>query len=369
MNIEISKPIPRPGILDIAAYVPGKEHAPGVARVFKLSSNETPFGASPKAIEAIQSACGNLQRYPDGQARELREAIAAVHGLNPANILCGNGSDELLALICHVYLGPGDEGIVTEHGFLIYTIQIMGTGATPVVVKEKDCTVDVDAILAAVTERTKVVFIANPANPTGTYVPVSEIRRLQAGLPKHVILVLDGAYAEYVRRNDYEAGIELVSSSSNVVMTRTFSKIYGLAALRIGWMYAPVEIVGALDRVRSPFNLNAVAIAAGAAAIRDQAFIQQAISFNMLWIEKLTAALEGLGLKVTPSVANFVLIHFPDIDGKRAADADEFLTGRGYILRAVRSYGFPNALRMSVGLEEANRGVIEALGEFMGRRP
>ncbi|AVC51709.1 histidinol-phosphate transaminase [Rhizobium leguminosarum bv. viciae] len=368
MSVEMSKPVPRPGILDIAAYVPGKEHAPGVARVYKLSSNETPLGASPKAIEAFKTVADNLGRYPDGQAIELREAIAAVHGLNPANILCGNGSDELLGLLCHVYLGAGDEGIITEHGFLVYKIQILGAGATPVVVKEKDYTVDVDAILAAVTEKTKIVFIANPGNPTGTYVSVSEIRRLQAGLPKHVVLVLDAAYAEYVRRNDYEAGIEVVSSNANVVMTRTFSKAYGLAALRVGWMYAPVEIVDALNRVRAPFNLNAPAIAAAAAAIRDQAFIQQAVSFNQMWVETLTQALEAIGLKVTPSVANFVLIHFPEIDGKRAADADDLLTSRGYILRAVRGYGFANALRMSIGPEEANRGVIAALTEFMGHQ-
>ncbi|MCF6368782.1 histidinol-phosphate transaminase [Rhizobium halophilum] len=367
MSFVVNEPVPRPGILDIAAYVPGKEHAPGVARVFKLSSNETPLGPSPKAIEAFKHAAEHLELYPDGQANELRNAIAAVHGLNPANILCGNGSDELLGLLCHVYLGPGDEGIITEHGFLVYKIQIMGAGATPVVVKEKDATVDVDAILAAVTEKTKIVFLANPANPTGTYVPVSEIRRLQAALPRHVVLVLDAAYAEYVRRNDYEAGLELVSANRNVVMTRTFSKAYGLAALRIGWMYAPAAVVDALNRVRGPFNLNAPAIAAGAAAVRDQGFIEKAVEHNNLWLDKLTHALETLGLRVTPSVANFLLIHFPEVDGKRAEDADAFLTSRGYILRAVKGYGFPNALRMTVGTEEANRGVIEALGEFMGR--
>ncbi|CAD7042204.1 histidinol-phosphate transaminase [Pseudorhizobium endolithicum] len=367
MSIVVNEPVPRPGILDIAAYVPGKEHAPGVARVFKLSSNETPLGASPKAIEAFKAAADHLEIYPDGQATELRNAIAAVHGLNPANILCGNGSDELLGLLCHVYLGAGDEGIITEHGFLVYKIQIMAAGAKPVVVKEKDCCVDVDAILAAVTEKTKIVFIANPGNPTGTYVSVSEIRRLQAALPKNVILVLDAAYAEYVRRNDYEAGLELVSTSRNVVMTRTFSKAYGLAALRIGWMYAPAAIIDALNRVRGPFNMNAPAIAAGAAAVRDQAFIGKAVEHNMLWLDKLTHAFQSIGLKVTPSVTNFLLIHFPDIDGRRADDADAFLTSRGYILRAVKGYGFANSLRMTVGSEEANRGVIETLGEFMGR--
>ncbi|MGV8939129.1 MAG: histidinol-phosphate transaminase [Allorhizobium sp.] len=367
MSTDINQPVPRPGILDIAAYVPGKEHAPGVARVYKLSSNETPLGPSPKAIDAFKQGAGNLELYPDGQATALRAAIGEVYGLNTANILCGNGSDELLGLLCHVYLGSGDEAIITEHGFLVYKIQIMGAGATVVTVKEKDCTVDVDAILAAVTDKTKMVFIANPGNPTGTYVPVTEIRRLQAALPKHVILVLDAAYAEYVRRNDYEAGIELVSGNRNVVMTRTFSKVYGLAALRIGWIYAPAAIIDAMNRVRGPFNLNAPAIAAGSAAVRDQNFVGEAVDYNLLWLDKVSHALNSIGLNVTPSVTNFILIHFPDIDGKRAPEADEFLTSRGYILRAVKGYGFPNALRMTIGPEEANRGVIETLGEFMGR--
>ncbi|MCO5733665.1 histidinol-phosphate transaminase [Rhizobium sp. SSA_523] len=361
------KPAPRPGILDIAAYVPGKEHAPGVARVFKLSSNETPLGASPKALDAFRQAAGHLELYPDGQALELRAAIADTHRLNAANILCGNGSDELLGLLAHVYLGTGDEAIITEHGFLVYRIQIMGAGAVPVTVKENDCRVDVDAILAAVTPKTRMVFIANPGNPTGTYVPAADIRRLHAGIPKNVILVLDAAYAEYVDRNDYESGIELVSSAQNVVMTRTFSKVYGLAALRIGWMYGPADILDALNRVRGPFNLNAPAIAAGAAAIRDQTFIGKAVEHNALWLTKLTQAFEALGLRVTPSVTNFVLVHFPDVDGKRAPDADAFLTSRGFILRAVKGYGLPNALRMTIGSEEANRGVIEALGEFMSK--
>ncbi|KXG84821.1 histidinol-phosphate transaminase [Agrobacterium bohemicum] len=367
MSAELNQPVPRPGILDIAAYVPGKEHAEGVAKVYKLSSNETPLGASPKAMEAFKAAASNLEIYPDGQATALRQAIADVHGLNMANILCGNGSDELLGLLCHVYLGTGDEAIITEHGFLVYKIQIMGAGATAVTVKEKDCAIEVDAILAAVTPKTKMIFIANPGNPTGTYAPVSEIRRLQAGLPKNVILVLDAAYAEYVRKNDYEAGLELVSGNGNVVMTRTFSKVYGLAALRVGWMYAPAAIIDALNRVRGPFNMNAPAIAAGAAAIRDQSFMQQAVAHNLEWLEKLNNAFTDLGLTVTPSVANFVLIHFPDTDGKRAADADEFLTRRGFVLRAVRGYGFANALRMTVGSEEANLGVISALKEFMGK--
>ncbi|RVJ13952.1 histidinol-phosphate transaminase [Sinorhizobium medicae] len=368
MNLALKSPEPRSGILDIAAYEPGKEIAPGLAKVHKLSSNETPLGASPRAIEAFQKAAFNLERYPDGQANALKEAIAAVHGLNAANILCGNGSDELLGLLCQTYLGPGDEGIVTQHGFLVYRIQIAASGGTPVTVSERDERVDVDAIIAAVTERTRIVFIANPGNPTGTYVPVDEVRRLHAALPAGALLVLDAAYAEYVRRNDYEAGLELVSSNRNVVMTRTFSKIYGLAGLRIGWMYAPRDVVEALDRVRGPFNLNAPAIAAGAAAIRDQAFIAEAGDHNQKWLAIVSQALTKIGLRVTPSVTNFVLIHFPAEAGMSAGDADSYLTSRGFILRAVGAYGFPNALRMTIGTKEANEGVVAALTEFMGRK-
>ncbi|OHV75321.1 histidinol-phosphate transaminase [Ensifer sp. LCM 4579] len=366
MNLALKNPEPRPGILDITAYVPGREHAPGAAKVHKLSSNETPLGPSPRAIEAFQKAAFDLERYPDGRASALKEAIAEVHGLNPANILCGNGSDELLGLLCHAYLGPGDEGIVTEHGFLVYKIQIIAAGGTAVTVKETDERVDVDQILAAVTERTRIVFIANPANPTGTCIPVDEMRRLQAGLPAGVLLVLDAAYAEYVRRNDYEAGLELVSANRNVVMTRTFSKIYGLAGLRIGWMYAPRAVVDVLDRIRGPFNLNAPALAAGAAAVRDQAFVAAAVEHNLAWRARVGEALTAIGLRVTPSVTNFLLIHFPDREGKTAEAADAFLTGRGFILRAVGAYGFPNALRMTIGAQEANEGVIAALTEFMG---
>ena len=256
-------PRPKPGVMDIAAYVPWRETAHGVAKVYKLSSNESPLGPSPKVAEALAAKNANLALYPDGSAHVLRDAISRTYGLNPDNIMCGNGSDELLGLLCQTYLAPGDEGLFTEHGFLVYKIQILAAGATPVSVPDtEDLTANVDNILGAVTERTKLVFLANPNNPTGTYLPVSEVRRLHAGLPGHVILVLDAAYAEYVRRNDYEAGIELVSANPNVVMTRTFSKIHGLAGLRIGWMYAHEAIIDACNRVRGPFNVNALAIRA-----------------------------------------------------------------------------------------------------------
>ncbi|SKA18436.1 histidinol-phosphate transaminase [Consotaella salsifontis] len=365
MGSESLRPTPIKGVLDIETYVPGKDKVPAGVKLHKLSSNETPLGPSPKAREAFASIAENLEFYPDGQATALKTAIAEVNGLNPKNVLCGNGSDELLGLLCSVYLSPGDEAIYTEHGFLVYRIQILARGATPVVAEERDARADVDAILAKVSERTKIVFLANPNNPTGTYLPFDEVRRLHAGLPGNVLLVLDAAYAEYVKRNDYEAGIELVGSAGNVVMTRTFSKVHGLASLRIGWMYAPEAVVAALDRVRGPFNLNAAAIAAGAAAIRDRAHVEAAVEHNERWRDWLTSELTALGLTVTPSVGNFILIHFPERQGAGAAEADGFLTTRGFVLRRVAGYGFPNALRMTVGSEEANRGVVAALSEFL----
>jgi histidinol-phosphate aminotransferase len=362
-----SRPQPRPGVLDIAPYVPGKSSAPGVAKVFKLSSNETPLGPSPKAIEAYRAVGAHLEDYPDGAAGDLREAIGAAFGLDPARIICGAGSDDLLNLIARTYLADGDEAIHTTHGFLVYPIATRGTGAKPVVAAEKDYTADVDAILAAVTPRTKVVFLANPNNPTGTYIPFDEVKRLHRGLPAHVLLVLDAAYAEYVVRNDYESGLELVATSENVVMCRTFSKIHGLAALRLGWMVGPAHVVDAINRIRGPFNVNAPAIAAGVAAMRDAAHVERSRAHNTQWLGWLAEEIGKLGLKVTPSVANFLLIHFPSTPGKTAKDADAFLTKRGLILRAVGAYGLPNALRMSVGTEEANRLVVAALKEFLGK--
>jgi len=363
---ETPRPEPKKGVKDIAAYVPGKSTAPaGVAKVYKLSSNENPFGASPKAIAAARAVADRLEFYPDGASLRLRQTIAETHGLNPANIMCFNGSDEALALLARIYLDAGDEGIFTEHGFLAYKIYIQSTGATPVVARETDERADVDAILAAVTPRTRIVFLANPNNPTGTYLPFGEVRRLHAGLPGNVLLVIDAAYAEFVRRNDYEAGVELVAGSENVVMTRTFSKVHGLGGARVGWIYAPAHIVDALERVRDPFNVNAVAIEAGVAAMADRAHVERCVAHNSHWLAWLSEELPKLGLRVTPSVGNFVLIHFPDDDGHSAGPADDYLSARGYILRRVSAYGFPNALRMTVGSEEANRGVVAALTEFL----
>jgi histidinol-phosphate aminotransferase len=362
-----TRPQPRPGVLAIEAYVPGKSKAPGAAKVFKLSSNETPLGASESTMAAYRAVGEHLEEYPDGSASALREAIGGAFGLDPARIVCGAGSDDLLNLIARAYLADGDEAIHTTHGFLVYPIATMGTGAKPVVAPEKNFVADVDAILKAVTTKTKVVFLANPNNPTGTYLPFDEIKRLHRSLPDNVLLVLDAAYAEYVRRNDYESGIELVATTDNVVMCRTFSKIYGLAALRLGWMYGPAHVIDAINRIRGPFNVNAPAIAAGIAAIRDTAHIERAREHNARWLPWLTEEIGKLGLEVTPSVANFVLIHFSQTKGRTAADANAFLIKRGLVLRQVGAYKLPNALRMTVGSEEANRLVLKALSEFLGR--
>lgn len=360
----MQRPTPKPGILDIAPYVPGKSAAKG-GKVFKLSSNESPLGASAAAIAAYRAAAEKLELYPDGSAAALRVAIATRYGLSADNIVCGAGSDELLQLLAHCYLGPGDEAIYSQYGFLVYPIAIQSNGATAVVAPEKDFTADVDAILGLVTERTRIVFLANPNNPTGTYLPFSEVKRLHAGLPRDVLLVLDAAYAEYVRKNDYESGLELVASFDNVVMTRTFSKIYGLAALRIGWAYCPAHVADVLNRVRGPFNMNAPAIAAGAAAMADQDFITRALNHNDAWLPWLTGELEAIGLNVTPSVGNFLLVHFPETDRHNARAADAYLQEHGFVLRRMDAYGLPGALRLTIGSEEANRSLIGCLKAFL----
>lgn len=358
-------PLPRLGILDIDPYVPGESKIPGGVKPAKLSSNETPLGASPKAIEAYRAASSELERYPDGQATALRAAIARRYGLDAGRIVCGSGSDELLALIARGYLGPGDEAIYTEHGFLVYRIAILTNGAIPIVAPERDLHTDVDAILARVSERTRVVFIANPNNPTGTYIPIDEVRRLRAELRDDIVLVLDAAYAEYVSRNDYEAGLELVATTSNTVMTRTFSKIHGLAALRIGWAYCPAAIADVLNRIRGPFNLSVPAIACGAAAMDDGAHMDAARLYNDTWLPKVSNALKSFGLQVTPSVANFVLFHFPGDVPTTAAEADAYLKSQGVIVRKVGAYGFPNALRMTIGSESDNLRALDALKAYM----
>jgi len=359
-----NRPQPRPGVLDIAPYVPGKSKGSHGRTVHKLSSNETPLGTSAAARAAIEAIAQKLELYPDGSSAELRAAIGEVYGLNPDRIICGAGSDEILSLIAYGYLGPGDEAIYSEHGFLVYDIAIRAAGATPVIAPEKDLTTDVDAILARVTDRTRMVFVANPNNPTGTYLPFEEVKRLHQNLPANVLLVLDAAYAEYVRRNDYESGLELAATSDNVIMSRTFSKIYGLANLRLGWGFGPAHVIDALNRIRGPFNVNGMAAAAGIAAVRDRDFVTKSIEHNDTWLPWVTAELEKLGLKVTPSVGNFVLLRFPG--GKPQAEGVlAEMKRRGILLRGMAGYGLPDCLRVTIGTEDEMRATAEALTEVL----
>ncbi len=360
-----ARPIPRPGVLGIEAYVPGKSAAAAGVKTYKLSANETPLGPSPKAIEAFRASADRLDLYPDGSAARLRSAIARRYGLDPARVVCGCGSDDILTLLAHAFVGPGDEGIVTTHGFLVSRIAIQAAGGTPVEAAEVNLTADVDNILGKVGPKARAVFLANPNNPTGTYLPFAEIKRLHAGLPPTVLLVLDAAYAEYVRRNDYSSGLELAATAENVVMTRTFSKIYGLAALRIGWCYGPPAVCDALNRIRGPFNVNGPALEAGIAAIEDVEHTEAAAAHNSIWLPWLTDAIGKLGIDVTPSVGNFLLLRFPRKPGRTAAEADSFLSAHGLVLRAVSAYGLPDHLRLTVGTEEANRLVVETLARFM----
>jgi len=358
--------LPKPGILDIEPYVGGRAQIAGVDKPIKLSSNESALGPSPDAVAAYLAASNALSLYPEGSAKILREAIGETYGLNPDRIVCGNGSDELLTLIANAYLRPGDEVVFSRHAFLVYRIAALANSATPVEVPEPDLRVDVKAMLAAITARTRLVYLANPNNPTGSYLTPAEIRTIHAGLPKTALLVIDAAYCEYVRRNDYEAGIELVSQFDNVVMTRTFSKIHGLAGLRIGWAFCPAPVVDVLNRVRGPFNVSLPAQKAGVAALRDRAHVETSVAHNETWKGWLTEHIRALGFEVDDSVCNFILIHFPASGALNAKAADGFLSARGLILRNVANYGLPDCLRLTIGSEEANRRVVAALADFMG---
>jgi len=357
MTDDIS-PQPQPGILDIAPYMPGKAGAPG-SNAVKLSSNESPLGASPRAVEAFQAAATRLDIYPEGSSRILRTALGEVHGIDPDTIVCGNGSDDLLHLLAQCYLGEGDEAVMSRYGFSVYPIITKAAGAAIVMVDEPDFVAEVDGLLAAVTPRTKVVWLANPNNPTGTYLPDAEIRRLHAGLRPDILLVIDNAYAEYVTAADFSVGLDLVRESANVVMVRTFSKM-GLAAARIGWMVGPDPVTDAINRIRGPFNVNLPAQLAGAAATRDVEFTARLKEHNARWRDWLTAELHSNSMRVVPSQANFIMVLFPDADF--AARAFDALFQRGLIVREIgASYGIPNGLRISIGSEEAMRGVAGIL--------
>lgn len=350
---------PKPGIMEIAAYVGGEASIPGVDQVLRLASNENPLGPSPRAAEAYRELSAELHRYPDGGATTLRDAIAETYGLDGARIVCGAGSDELISLLTRAYAGPGDEVLYSRHGFLMYPISAKGVGARPVAVPERNLQADVDALLAAVTEDTRILFLANPNNPTGSYLPESEIERLQAGLPESVLLVIDAAYAEYVEAADYEAGVRLVEKHDNVVMTRTFSKIHGLAALRLGWAYCPPAVADVLNRLRGPFNVSAPALAAGEAAIRDQDYVARCREDNSKVRAAFIEGLKRLNLRAEPSEGNFVLVRFSD-----AAAAAEHLKRKGILVRRMDSYGLAEHLRITIGTAADMDRVLQALSSF-----
>ncbi|MFN0115154.1 MAG: histidinol-phosphate transaminase [Paracoccaceae bacterium] len=353
---------PQPGIMDIALYEGGAAHVAGLSDAVKLSSNENPFGPSDKAREAFSRAVHKLHRYPSTDHGPLRQAIGEVHGLDPERIVCGAGSDEVIHFLCQAYAGPRTEVVFTEHGFLMYRISALAAGAKPVAVPERERTTDVDAILAACGPKTRLVFVANPNNPTGTMVGLPELERLANGLPPQAILVIDGAYADYVK--DYDGGARLATDRPNVVMTRTFSKIYGLGGLRIGWGYGPEAIIGVLNRVRGPFNLSSAQLETAEAAVRDRDHVEHCRDETTRMRAWLAKALAERGVPSDTSTANFILARFADESEAGACDA--FLQSKGLIVRRVTGYGLPNCLRITVGDEASCRRVAHAVGQFKG---
>ncbi len=358
-------PEPVSGISKLAPYVQGKSQVDGCANPIKLSSNESHLGPSPKAIEAYNEAAKSLFRYPNGSQADLIGAIAQTFDLDPSKLICGNGSDELISLITRAYVAPGDEVIVSEYSFAMASIHAISQGATVVTAPEPELCVSVDHILERVTNLTRLVVIANPNNPVGQYISRAEIERLHQGLPSHVLLLLDGAYADYIVDPEFEAGESLVEKADNVVMTRTFSKLYGLAALRIGWAYCPEAVIDSLQRIRTPFNTNAAALAAAEAAVLDIEHTTMVRDHNNAWLKKIADTLNAAGLTVIPSATNFYLVQFPSSSEKSSQAAWDFLLAKGIIPRPVNAGGPENCLRITIGLDEENQAVIDALTEFV----
>jgi histidinol-phosphate aminotransferase len=359
------KPEAKAGILDIEPYRPGKSTVEGVEAPVKLSANENILGCGEAARGAYLASAGDLALYPDGRGEVLRAAVAAHYRLDPARLILGCGTDEVFALLNQAFLAPGDNIVQGKYGFGAYAIGARANQAEVKFAREANYRIDVDAMLECVDERTRLVFIANPANPTGTFISATEVARLQAGLPPDVLLVLDGAYAEFNSDPTFADGLDLARETQNVVVTHTFSKIHGLAALRVGWAFAPIQVAVAVDRIRLPFNTSIAGQLAAVAALGDAEFQTRSLDHVERWRPWLIQQIGGLGLEIIPSAANFVLIGFPDTPGRTAGEAWEFIARRGYILRAVGNYGLPDHLRLTVGLEEHNRAVVAALADFL----
>ncbi|UYY57383.1 histidinol-phosphate transaminase [Sphingomonas sp. S2-65] len=363
----MNAPVAKPWIMDIAPYVPGRATTDDGRKVAKLSSNENPFGTPEAARRAYAMSAAELERYPDASAADLRAAIAAHYGIEADRIVYGTGSDEVLHLAAGAFAGVGDEIIYVRYGFAVYDIAARRIGATPVVAADEDYATDVDAILAAVTDKTRVVFVANPNNPTGTYTPRAEIARLHAGLPSHVLLVLDQAYTEYLDPQDDDGGLELARTQTNVLVTRTFSKIFGLASERVGWGYGHPDLIAAMHRIRAPFAFGIGAGRAAIAALSDAPFIERSRSHNKAmraWFAQQIDAMGDKGLRAVPSKANFQLVLFEgDVTGERAYKA---LMDAGYIVRWLPGQGLAHGLRITIGTEDEMRGVVEALRRLVG---
>jgi histidinol-phosphate aminotransferase len=362
-----TRPEPKPGILDITPYKPGKSQAPGVANPVKLSSNENILGFSDKARAAYAAAVERMNLYPDGRADALRQAVAGYFRLEPERLVFGDGTDEVLHMLCQVFLEPGDNIVMGRYGFGAYAIGARACQGEVRMADEPNHRLTADELLKHVDGRTRLVFITQPGNPTGTFMSRSELRALHDGLPPDVVLVIDGAYAEFADDPAFDDGFDMARGAQNVVVTRTFSKIYGLAALRVGWGYCPAHIADAVDRIRPPFNTSIAAQEAAIAALGDEEFKRRSVAHVVRWRPWLEQQLGGLGLEVTPSQANFVLVGFPTAPGRTAAEAEAFLARRGLIVRGVANYGLPGHLRITVGLEEHNRALVEALSDFLGR--
>jgi histidinol-phosphate aminotransferase len=354
----------KPWIEAIHAYTPGKSATADGRPLVKLSANENPLGTSPKALAARAEAAGPAE-YPDPDSTKLRVALGELHGIDPARIVCGTGSDELLNLVPLAFAGPGDEVIYVRYGFMVYDIAARRCGAMPVVAPDRDYATDVDALLACVTEQTRVVFLANPNNPTGTFLPRSELARLHAGLPPHVLLVIDQAYAEYLDPADDDGGLALAAEHGNVLVTRTFSKIYGLAGERVGWGTGSPAIIDALNRIRAPFNVTVSGQKAAIAALRDQDFVCAAREHNRRERQRLAASIEALGnlgLRAVASEANFLLVLFEGALTAEAALAG--LAERGFAVRHLPGQGLPQALRITIGTAEQVDAVAEGLRQM-----
>lgn len=355
-------PEPKPGIWDIAAYVGGKSKIEGVAEPIKLSSNENALGCSPKAISAFEQTSAKLFRYPDGLANPLRAAVSAYHGLESDRLVFGNGSDEVFALLNQTYLEAGDNMVTGEHGFLAYRISAQACQAEVRLAAEPQQRIEIERLIELVDDRTRIVYISNPANPTGTWNTPDEIAELRDRLDPSIILVIDEAYAEFADDPTYESAFELARGLNNMVVTRTFSKIHGLAGLRVGFGYAPPSVVAAMERIRAPFNINLPAQYAAIAALSDQAHIDASKAQVVNWRPRFYQAIRAMGYRVDVAAGNFVLIHFSD--EAEAVRANTHLMTQGYIVRHVANYGLPSCLRVTIGNDAENEGFLRALGGF-----